>query len=214
MIYARYIKRPLSVLFSGLLIVILSPILLILGILVRVKLGSPVFFVQERVGLGEKTFKLIKFRTMTNAKDKNGNLLPDKDRLTKLGRILRKTSLDELPELFNIFKGDMAFVGPRPLLVSYLELYNEEQHKRHNVRPGFTCISAVKGRNNIPWPERLALDTYYAEHVSLKLDLSIVLKTIYVVLARKGSPDASQSSRVPIVQALKEQNRGQKNENK
>ena len=210
MIYARYIKRPLSFLFSALLTIILSPILLILAILVKLKLGSPVFFVQERVGYKEKTFKLIKFRTMTNAKDKNGNLLPDKDRMTKLGRILRKTSLDELPELFNIVKGDMSFVGPRPLLVSYLPLYNKEQHKRHNVRPGFTCISAIKGRNNIPWPERLAMDTYYAEHVSFMMDLKLVFQTIYVVLARKGSPDAGDSGRQDIFTALSQQKKDEK----
>lgn len=202
MLYSRFIKRFLSFIFSLILIVIVSPVMLVTAILVRIKLGSPVFFVQERVGYKEKTFKLIKFRTMTNKKDENGNLLPDKMRQTKFGRILRKTSVDELPELFNILKGDMAFVGPRPLLVSYLELYNEEQHKRHNTKPGFTCIAAVKGRNSIPWVERLALDTYYAEHVSFLLDTKIVFQTIGVVLFRKGSPDAAESSRVPIAIAL------------
>lgn len=203
MIYRRHVKRALGLAFSVLLTIILSPIMLVTAILVRIKLGSPVFFVQERVGYKEKVFNLIKFRTMTNAKDKDGNFLPDQERQTQLGRILRKTSLDELPELFNIIKGDMAFVGPRPLLVSYLELYNEEQHKRHNVKPGFTCISAVKGRNSIPWPERLAMDTYYAEHVSFKLDMWIVFKTIGVVLLRKGAPDASESTRQDIFVSLK-----------
>ncbi len=203
MIYRRHVKRALGLAFSVLLTIILSPIMLVTAILVRIKLGSPVFFVQERVGYKEKVFNLIKFRTMTNAKDKDGNFLPDQERQTQLGRILRKTSLDELPELFNIIKGDMAFVGPRPLLVSYLELYNEEQHKRHNVKPGFTCISAVKGRNSIPWPERLAMDTYYAEHVSFKLDMWIVFKTIGVVLLRKCAPDASESTRQDIFVSLK-----------
>lgn len=207
MLYAKHVKRWLSFFFSLILLIITLPITLITAILVRVKLGSPIFFVQERVGYKEKVFKLIKFRTMTDKRDRNGNLLPDKDRQTKFGRLLRKTSLDELPELFNILKGDMAFVGPRPLLVSYLELYNEEQHKRHNVRPGFTCIAAVKGRNQIPWPERLALDTYYAEHVTFLLDLKIVFQTIGVVLLRKGAPDAAESNRVPIAVALGKKDR-------
>ncbi len=202
MFYAKYIKRLFSIVLAVLLLILTLPITLVTALLVRIKLGSPVFFVQKRVGYKEKIFNLIKFRTMTNAKDENGNLLPDKDRQTKLGRFLRKTSLDEFPELLNIIKGDMAFVGPRPLLVKYLELYNEEQHKRHNTRPGFTCIAAVKGRNCIPWPERLAMDTYYAEHISFKLDAEIVFKTVGVVLFRKGAPDADDTARESIYTAL------------
>ena len=211
MIYSKVFKRIFDVLFALILLIVLSPLIIVTAILVRVKLGSPVLFVQERVGYKEKNFNLIKFRTMTDKRDESGNLLPDEQRQTKLGRILRKTSIDELPEMFNILKGDMSFVGPRPLLTSYLPLYNEEQHKRHNVRPGFTCIAAVKGRNVLPWEERLGLDTYYAEHVSLKLDLWIVVNTVLVVLLRKGSPDAAESSREPIEVALR---RGTKNEGK
>lgn len=211
MFYYKILKRCLSILFSLLLIIALSPIMILTAILVKIKLGSPVLFVQERVGYKEQTFKLIKFRTMTDKRDENGNLLPDNDRQTKFGKLLRKTSIDELPEMFNILKGDMAFVGPRPLLTTYLELYNDEQHKRHNVRPGFTCIAAVKGRNVIPWGERLELDTYYAEHVSFKLDLWIVINTVLVVLLRRGAPDASESKRVPIEIALK---KGSGDENK
>lgn len=203
MIYAKVFKRVFDFLFALILLLILSPLMIITAILVRIKLGSPVLFVQERVGYKGNTFDLIKFRTMTNRCDESGKLLPDEKRQTKLGRILRKTSIDELPEMFNILKGDMSFVGPRPLLTSYLPLYNEEQHKRHNVLPGFTCISAVKGRNVLPWVERLGLDTYYAEHVSLKLDLWIVVNTVLVVLLRKGSPDAGESNREPIGVALK-----------
>ncbi len=180
---------------SFLAIIILSPIMLITAVLVRIKLGSPIIFKQQRPGYKEKIFSLYKFRTMTNETDENGNLLPDEQRQTKFGMFLRKSSLDELPEMFNILKGDMAFIGPRPLLVSYLKLYTPEQHKRHNVRPGMACISAIKGRNSLGWVERLELDTWYAEHVSFTLDASLFLKTIKVVLFRKGSPDAVNSSR-------------------
>lgn len=204
--YTKFFKRLFDIVFALLLLILTSPIMLVTAILVRVKLGSPVIFVQERAGYQEKTFKLYKFRSMSDKRDANGNLLPDRERMTKLGKVLRKTSIDELPEFFNILKGDMSFIGPRPLLVSYLPLYNEEQHKRHNVRPGFTCIAAVKGRNVLPWVERLKLDTYYAEHVSLKLDLWIAVNTVLVVLLRKGAPDASESSRTPIAEALKKEN--------
>ena len=204
--YIKVIKRILDIILSVFLIILTSPIMLVIFILVKIKLGSPVIFVQERAGYKEKTFNMVKFRTMTNGCDSAGNLLPDEQRQTGFGRLLRKTSLDELPELFNILKGDMSFIGPRPLLVSYLSLYNDEQHKRHNVKPGFTCISAVKGRNSIPWVERLAMDTYYAEHSSFKLDLWIAVNTVIVVLLRKGCPDAADSQRLPIDQALKKEN--------
>lgn len=187
MIYSKYIKRLLSIIISLIGIVIASPVMLIVAILVRIKIGSPIFFVQERPGYHEKIFKLRKFRTMTNAVDDKGELLPDDQRQTKLGRFLRKTSLDELPELFNILIGDMAFIGPRPLLVSYLDYYTPEQHRRHNVRPGMANISAIKGRNCIDWEERFKMDTWYADHVSFSLDVKIFFQTIYVVVFRKGA---------------------------
>jgi undecaprenyl phosphate N,N'-diacetylbacillosamine 1-phosphate transferase len=204
MIYSKYIKRALSILLSAIGIIVASPVMLITAILVRFKLGSPVIFKQERPGYHEKIFTLYKFRSMTNGKDEKGNLLSDEKRQTSFGRLLRKTSIDELPELFNILKGDMAFIGPRPLLVSYLDLYTPEQHKRHNVRPGMANLSAIKGRNSLGWVERLKLDTWYAENVSFKLDLSIFLHTIRVVILRKGNPDAVESGRGTLEAANRE----------
>lgn len=190
--YARYIKRWLDFILSLLAIIILSPILLIVALLVRIKLGSPVIFKQERPGLHEKIFTLYKFRTMTDEKDKDGNLLPDDQRLTKFGKLLRSTSLDELPELFNILKGDMSIVGLRPLLVKYLPLYNEHQKHRHDVRPGFTGWAQCNGRNAISWEEKFDLDIYYVKHVSFRLDLSIIFKTIKIVFLIEGiSSDTS-----------------------
>lgn len=203
MIYSRYIKRLLSILLSAFGIIIASPIMLVIAILVRIKLGSPVIFKQERPGYHEKVFTLYKFRSMTNEADKNGNPLPDEQRQTEFGRMLRKTSLDELPELFNILKGNMAFIGPRPLLVRYLDLYTPEQHKRHNVRPGMANLSAIKGRNSLGWVERLELDAWYAENISFRLDLSIFFQTIKVVLLRKGNPDAVESGRGSLEEANK-----------
>ena len=184
--YAKYIKRWLDFILSLFAIIVLSPILLIVALLVRIKLGSPVIFKQERPGLHEKIFTLYKFRTMTDKKDKDGNLLPDDQRLTKFGKLLRSTSLDELPELFNILKGDMSIVGPRPLLVKYLPLYNEHQKHRHDVRPGFTGWAQCNGRNAISWEEKFDLDIYYVKHVSFILDLSIIFKTIKIVFLREG----------------------------
>lgn len=190
--YAKYIKRWLDFILSLLAIIILSPILLIVALLVRIKLGAPVIFKQKRPGLHEKIFTLYKFRTMTDKKDKDGNLLPDDQRLTKFGKLLRSTSLDELPELFNILKGDMSIVGPRPLLVKYLPLYNEHQKHRHDVRPGFTGWAQCNGRNAISWEEKFDLDIYYVKHVSFRLDLSIIFKTIKIVFLREGiSSDTS-----------------------
>jgi len=151
MFYSKYVKRLLSIILSILGIIIASPIMLLTAILVRIKLGKPIIFKQERPGYHEKIFTLYKFRSMTNSTDDNGNILPDEQRQTKFGRFLRKSSLDELPELFNILKGDMAFIGPRPLLVQYLDLYTQEQHKRHDVRPGMANLSAIKGRNSLGW---------------------------------------------------------------
>lgn len=184
--YKHFFKRLIDFILSLIALIILSPILLILAILVRIKLGSPIIFKQKRPGLNEKIFTLYKFRTMTDAKDEHGNLLPDEIRLTKFGKLLRSTSLDELPELFNILKGDMAIVGPRPLLVRYLPLYNDHQKHRHDVRPGFTGWAQCNGRNAITWEEKFDLDVYYTKHISLFLDLKIILKTVKVVLFREG----------------------------
>ena len=185
-LYCKLIKRFMDFLIAALSIIIFSPLLIILAILVRVKLGWPVIFKQERPGLNGKVFKLYKFRTMTDAKDENGNLLDDEYRLTSFGKKLRSTSLDELPELYNILKGDMSIVGPRPLLVKYLPLYNDEQKRRHDVRPGLTGLAQVSGRNAITWTEKFNKDIEYVDNVSLGLDISIFFKTIYCVLKKEG----------------------------
>lgn len=185
-LYCKLIKRFMDFLIVALSIIIFSPLLIILAILVRVKLGGPVIFKQERPGLNGKVFKLYKFRTMTDAKDENGNLLDDEYRLTSFGKKLRSTSLDELPELYNILKGDMSIVGPRPLLVKYLPLYNDEQKRRHDVRPGLTGLAQVSGRNAITWTEKFNKDIEYVDNVSLGLDISIFFKTIYCVLKKEG----------------------------
>jgi UDP-galactose phosphate transferase len=185
-LYCKLIKRFMDFLIAALSIIIFSPLLIILAILVRVKLGEPVIFKQERPGLNGKVFKLYKFRTMTDAKDENGNLLDDEYRLTSFGKKLRSTSLDELPELYNILKGDMSIVGPRPLLVKYLPLYNDEQKRRHDVRPGLTGLAQVSGRNAITWTEKFNKDIEYVDNVSLGLDISIFFKTIYCVLKKEG----------------------------
>ncbi|MBD5523052.1 MAG: sugar transferase [Lachnospiraceae bacterium] len=180
--YKNCIKRCLDFLLSLCGIIVLSPILLILCILVRVKLGSPVLFRQERPGQGEKIFTLCKFRTMTDEKDENGKLLPDAVRLTKFGKFLRGTSLDELPELFNILKGDMSIIGPRPLLVSYLPYYSERERLRHSVRPGLTGLAQVSGRNFIDWDRRLARDVEYVENLSFGMDVKVLWMTVKTVL--------------------------------
>ncbi len=190
--YERYIKRPQDFLCAAMAIVVLSPIMLITAVLVRIKLGTPVVFTQERPGLNGRIFKLYKFRTMTDQKDEQGELLPDEVRLTNFGKKLRATSLDELPELFNILKGDMAVVGPRPLLVRYLPLYNEQQARRHEVRPGFTGYAQVHGRNSITWEDKFEKDVYYVDHVSFLEDWKIIFQTVAVVLKRDGiSSDSS-----------------------
>lgn len=185
-IYKKFFKRPIDLILVLLSIIILSPILLILAIWVRIKLGSPVIFKQRRPGLNEKIFMLCKFRTMTDEKDKNGELLPDSMRLTKFGKFLRSTSLDELPELFNILKGDMSIVGPRPLLVQYLPLYNEKQKHRHDVRPGLSGLAQISGRNNISWEEKFNLDIKYVDNITFIQDLKIIFLTIKKVFAREG----------------------------
>lgn len=192
LLYRPFFKRFYDIVLSGLAIIVLSPILLILTILGAIKMKGNPFFTQMRPGKinkrtgEEKIFKLIKFRTMTCEKDENGNLLPDEKRLTKYGKILRSTSLDELPEFFNIFIGDMSIVGPRPLLVQYLPLYSEEQKHRHDVRPGLTGYAQVNGRNAISWEERFEFDVEYTKKASLWLDIGIIFKTVLAVFKREG----------------------------
>lgn len=184
--YKKYIKRLLDFFISLMGIIVLSPILVVLWILVRVKLGSPALFTQQRPGKDEKIFKLYKFRSMTDARDEEGNLLPDEVRLTPFGKKLRSTSLDELPELFNILKGDMSIIGPRPLLIKYLPLYNATQKHRHDVRPGLTGLAQVNGRNAITWEKKFEYDVEYVNRLSFALDAKIFFGTIRSVLAREG----------------------------
>lgn len=182
--YRKFFKRFLDIIISLIFIFCFWWLYVVIAILVRVKLGSPVLFKQDRPGLNEKIFKMYKFRTMTDEKDKNGNLLSDAERLTKFGKFLRSTSLDEIPELWNVLKGEMSLVGPRPLLVSYLTKYNEYEKRRHEVKPGITGWAQINGRNNTTWEERFKNDIYYVENISFKLDLKIIIKTILKVLKR------------------------------
>lgn len=192
--YRKFFKRLLDVLLSLCILIFLSPVYLVLIVLVRIKLGSPVFFKQERPGLNGEIFTLYKFRTMTDGRDKDGNLLPDKDRLTPFGKFLRASSLDELPEFFNILKGDMSFIGPRPLLVSYLPYYTERESLRHTVRPGLTGLAQVSGRNFIDWDRRLAKDVEYVEGLSFWMDLKVLFLSVKVVLCRSDvAEDTSRS---------------------
>lgn len=184
--YEKYVKRTVDFLLSLVSIIILSPVLLILAVVVRIKMGNPIVFSQSRPGINGKIFKMYKFRTMTNEKDENGNLLPDEMRLNKFGAFLRSTSLDELPEIFNILKGDMAIVGPRPLLVEYLPLYTREQARRHEVRPGMTGYAQVNGRNELSWEKKFELDVEYVDNVTFVNDLRIIFKTVKTVLKREG----------------------------
>ena len=183
--YQKWLKRLIDIVVSAAGIIVLSPVLLILWMLVRVKLGKPAIFTQERPGKDEKIFKLYKFRSMTDERDEKGELLPDEVRLTAFGEKLRGTSLDELPELFNILKGDMSLIGPRPLLVGYLPYYTKREQLRHSVRPGLTGLAQVSGRNFIAWDDRLAKDVEYVENLSLLLDLKIFLKTVMVVFKKE-----------------------------
>jgi len=206
MIYSTYIKRLLDFLISLAALVPLSPVLVILTVTGAVKMKGNPFFTQERPGLNEKIFKLIKFRTMTNEKDENGEFLPDEVRLIPYGRMLRKTSLDELPELLNILKGDMSIVGPRPLLVRYLPYYTERERKRHSVRPGLTGWAQVNGRNAVAWDARLAMDVEYVENISFAGDVKIILMTINKVLKHDGIVDAGSFEMLDL-----DQERGGKN---
>mgnify|MGYP001116688626 FL=1 len=187
--YRHFFKRFFDIVLSFCALVVLSPVLLVLAILVRLKLGRPVVFRQERPGKDEKIFQLCKFRSMTDQRDGNGELLPDEVRLTKFGKALRSTSLDELPELWNILKGDMSIVGPRPLLVKYLPYYTEEERKRHDVRPGLTGLAQVNGRNFITWEETFAYDVEYVQNVTLLEDLKIIFQTVVKVLRRADIAD-------------------------
>ena len=189
------IKRVLEFIIALIGLILASPILLIVAILVRIKLGSPIIFRQQRVGLNGEIFEMVKFRTMKDVYDAEGNLLPDEERLTAFGSFLRKSSLDELPELWNVLKGNMSLVGPRPLLVEYLPLYSEEQMKRHNVRPGITGYAQVNGRNNISWTKKFELDVYYVENFSLWLDIKILFQTVAKVL---GQADINQEGNATV----------------
>lgn len=199
-------KRAFDVLFSTAGILFLSPAFILLAALVCIKMGTPVFFRQTRPGLHSRLFTLYKFRTMTNDRDDVGNLLSDGERLTRLGRFLRSTSLDELPQLYNVLKGEMSIVGPRPLYMKYLSYYTEHEKKRHAVKPGITGWAQIHGRNHLPWDERLALDVWYAEHHTLRLDLEIVAKTFWQVLRKEGvapdtdavEPDMDQERRARV----------------
>jgi undecaprenyl phosphate N,N'-diacetylbacillosamine 1-phosphate transferase len=184
--YKKYIKRLLDILISLVGLIFLSPVILIVAILVRIKIGSPVIFKQERPGKDGKIFRLYKFRSMSDKKDKNGKLLPDNERLTKFGRILRATSLDELPELVNILKGEMSLIGPRPLAVCYLPYYNEKEKHRHDVRPGLTGLAQINGRNTLNWEDRFAYDIEYVNNITFKSDLKILFKTFYKVIKKDG----------------------------
>lgn len=196
--YEKYIKRPQDFCCALLAIIVLSPVMLVTALLVRIWLGSPVLFKQERPGLNGKIFTLYKFRTMTDQKDAQGNLLPDEVRLTSFGKKLRTTSLDELPELINMLKGDMAVVGPRPLLVSYLSLYNRHQARRHEVRPGFTGYAQVHGRNSINWEEKFDKDVYYVDHISFLGDWKIIFQTVKTVLRREGISSDTAATMEPF----------------
>lgn len=184
MMYRKYFKRVLDIILSGTALLVLSPVLLILTVIGFFQMKGNPFFYQERPGKDEKIFKLIKFRTMTNKKDSNGMLLPDIERMNRYGVILRSTSLDELPELFNILKGDMSFIGPRPLMARYLEYYTNEEKHRHDVKPGLTGYAQIKGRNSLSWDERFQFDLYYVNHLSFLFDIKIFVETVKIVIKR------------------------------
>lgn len=191
--YEKYIKRLLDIVLSGCALIVLSPLLVVTAILVRVKLGSPVIFCQERPGKDEKIFKLHKFRSMSDARDETGALLPDKERLTGFGKKLRSLSIDELPELWDIFRGKMSIVGPRPLLVEYLPYYTESERHRHDVRPGLTGLAQINGRNTLTWEQKFAYDLEYVQHISFCADIRILFRTVGKVLNRSGVQVNTQS---------------------
>ena len=202
--YRRFFKRFFDIVLSLIALIVLSPVLLVVAVLVRVKLGSPVIFSQDRPGKDEKIFRLYKFRSMTDGRDENGELLPDEVRLTKFGRVLRSTSLDELPELWNILRGDMSIVGPRPLLVEYLPYYTEEERRRHGIRPGLTGLAQVNGRNACSWEQKFAYDLEYVEHYALVMDASVIFKTALKVVKRSDVLVGSQIPAGRLDEARKE----------
>ncbi|HRW21448.1 MAG TPA: sugar transferase [Bacteroidales bacterium] len=197
-VYRKFTKPIMDFIFAFVLIIILFPLLLAIYLLVLIKLGKPAIFKQQRPGYKEKIFTIYKFRTMTDKKDNEGNLLPDSERLTKFGKFLRSTSIDELPELFNILKGDMSFIGPRPLLVQYIPLYNSHQGRRHEVRPGLSGLSQVNGRNAISWEEKFNLDVEYVDCQSIIYDLKLIFKTIHKVILREGISSNTASTMEPF----------------
>ncbi len=203
--YERWFKRPFDICCALAALIVFCWLYILVAILVRIKLGSPVLFTQERPGKDEKIFKLYKFRTMTDARDGNGELLPDDVRLTRFGRLLRSTSLDELPEAFNILKGDMSVVGPRPLLVEYLPLYNEEQRRRHEVRPGLSGYAQVNGRNTVTWEEKFTLDVEYVDRVTFLGDVKIILQTVWKAFGkREGISSQTAATMEPFRGSRKE----------
>lgn len=203
--YAKYIKRPMDFVLSLIAIICLSPVMAVTAILVRTKLGSPVLFKQQRPGKDEKIFNMYKFRSMTDERDEDGNLLPDEVRLTKFGRALRKTSLDELPELFNILKGDMSIVGPRPLLVAYLPRYNERQKRRHEVRPGLSGLAQINGRNAISWEEKFEWDVTYVDNITFIGDIRIILSTVWKAFVKEEGISAEGQATMEEFKGSKEQ---------
>lgn len=207
--YEKYIKRPMDCFLSGLAIVILSPVMIVVAILVKLKLGSPVLFTQERPGLNEKIFKLCKFRTMTDERGEDGALLSDTVRLTPFGKFLRSTSLDELPELFNIFKGEMSLIGPRPLLTRYLTAFTDVEKHRHDVRPGLSGLAQVNGRNFVPWDERLAYDVEYVNRITFVGDLKIIIKTIGNVINHKDVATNTEDIDEGYLDEIRNINRGE-----
>jgi undecaprenyl phosphate N,N'-diacetylbacillosamine 1-phosphate transferase len=196
--YERFVKRPQDFILSLIAIIVLSPIFLIIAILIRIKLGSPIIFKQERIGVNDKIFNMYKFRTMTNERDEKGELLPDDLRITKFGDFLRSTSIDELPELWNIICGDMSIIGPRPLLVQYLPLYNQEQKRRHEVRPGLSGYAQVNGRNAISWEDKFRFDVEYVDSISFIGDWKIIFLTIKKVFIREGISSDTSSTMEPF----------------
>ncbi|MBQ3149800.1 MAG: sugar transferase [Clostridia bacterium] len=197
--YASFFKRFFDIIISLAVLILLSPVFIVIAIAVRIRHGSPVLFCQERPGKDGKIFKMYKFRTMTNERDENGNLLPDEKRLTKFGQALRSTSLDELPEFFNVLKGDMSFIGPRPLLVSYLPLYSERQKKRHDVRPGITGLAQSSGRNLLAWEDRFEKDVEYVENLSFSMDIKIVFSTISGIIKKEGITSENSVTMEPFL---------------
>ena len=204
--YRLFIKRLLDIVLSGMALVVLAPVYLVLAVLIRINLGAPVIFCQERPGRQGKVFKLYKFRTMTDERDEEGNLLPDEERLPRFGRVLRSTSLDELPELWNIFTGDMSLIGPRPLLVRYLPYYTKEESHRHDVRPGLTGLAQVNGRNALGWEDRFSYDLEYVNHLTFLMDVKIIVMTVGKVLKRSGTLSGAEQTVADFDVYRREQN--------